>query len=120
MITGGGEGIGRATALLFSESGADVGIMGRTMSKLDAVVNESKGPGKITAYEGDVSVEKDVKRVVDDFYEKHGRIDILFNNAGIFEGGTVVTTPMEVWDRTLDINVKGVFLMSRHVVPVMS
>lgn len=120
LITGGGDGIGRATALLFSESGADVGIMGRTMSKLDAVVNESKGPGKITAYAGDVSVEKDVKRVVDDFYENHGRIDILFNNAGIFEGGTVVTTPMEVWDRTLDINVKGVFLMSRHVVPIMA
>lgn len=120
LITGGGDGIGRATALLFSESGAVVGIMGRTMSKLDAVVNESKGPGKITAYAGDVSVEEDVKRVVDDFYENHGRIDILFNNAGIFEGGTVVTTPMEVWDRTLDINVKGVFLMSRHVVPIMA
>ena len=120
LITGGGEGIGRATALLFSESGADVGIMGRTKSKLDDVVAESKGPGKITAYEGDVSVDEDVKRVVDDFYGKHGRIDILFNNAGILEGGSVVTTPIEVWDRTIDINVKGVFLMSRHVVPIMA
>jgi len=120
LITGGGEGIGRATALLFSESGADVGIMGRTKSKLDDVVIEAKGPGEITAYEGDVSVEEDVKRVVGDFYEKHGSINILFNNAGILEGGNVVTTPIEVWDRTIDINVKGVFLMSKHVVPIMA
>ncbi len=120
LITGGGEGIGRATALLFCEEGARVGIMGRTKSKLDAVVSEAEGPGEIFALQGDVSVEEDVKRVVEDFYGRYGRIDILFNNAGILEGGTVVTTPLDVWDRTIDINVKGVFLVSKYVVPLMA
>jgi len=120
LITGGGEGIGRATALLFCSEGAKVGIMGRTKSKLEQVASEASGPGEIAAFRGDVSSDEDAKRVVDDFYKRFGRIDILFNNAGILEGGTVVTTPMEVWDRTIDINVKGVFLMSKYVVPLMA
>ncbi len=119
LITGGGDGIGRATALLFCEEGAKVGIMGRTESSLQGVVKEAKGPGEITAFQGDVSNEQDVKRVVNEFYNKHGRIDILFNNAGIYEAGTVVTTSMDVWDRTMGINVKGVFLVSKYVVPLM-
>ncbi|MEZ4547492.1 MAG: SDR family oxidoreductase [Thermodesulfobacteriota bacterium] len=60
---------------------------------------------------------KDLSRT---FTKKYGRIDILFNNAGILEGGTVVTTTMDVWDRTIDINVKGVFLMSKYAVPLMA
>lgn len=120
LITGGGDGIGRATAHLFCEEGAKVGIMGRTEARLHNAVEESNGPGEITAYQGDVSNEQDVKRVVNEFYKKHGSIDILFNNAGIYEAGTVVTTSMEVWDRTMGINVKGVFLVSKYVVPLMA
>lgn len=120
LITGGGEGIGKATALLFSAEGANVGIMSRTAERLDEVVAENPGPGEIKAYPGDVSVEEDVKRVVEAFYGDFGSVDILFNNAGILEGGTVVTTSNEVWDRTIDINVKGVFLVSKHVVPLMA
>jgi len=120
LITGGGEGIGRATALLFCNEGANVGIMGRTSSKLEKVVNETDGPGEMVALPGDVSIEEDVKRVVDEFYNLFGRIDILFNNAGILEPGTIVTTSMDVWDRTIDINIKGVFLMSKYVVPLMA
>ncbi|MFA9409229.1 MAG: SDR family NAD(P)-dependent oxidoreductase, partial [Candidatus Dadabacteria bacterium] len=59
LITGGGDGIGRATALLFCEEGAKVGIMGRTGSRLDQVVKEAKGLGEISAYQGDVSKEQD-------------------------------------------------------------
>ena len=120
LITGGGDGIGRATALLFCEEGARVGIMGRTEARLHDTVSEAKGPGEITAYQGDVSKEEDVKRVVNDLYKKYGKIDILFNNAGIYEAGCVVKTPIEVWDRTMDINVKGVFLVSKYVIPIMA
>lgn len=120
LITGGSEGIGRATALLFCKEGARVGIMSRTPKNLKKVVSEAKGRGEIKAFAGDVSNEKDVKRVVNAFYKRFGKIDILFNNAGILEGGTVVTTSNDVWDRTMDINVKGVFLMSKYVVPLMA
>lgn len=120
LITGGSEGIGRATALLFCKEGAKVGIMSRTGKHLRKVVSEAEGKGEIKAWTGDVSDEKDVKRVVRAFYKRFGKIDILFNNAGILEGGTVVTTTSDVWDRTMDINVKGVFLMSKHVVPLMA
>ena len=119
LVTGGGEGIGKATALLFCKEGARVGIMGRTKSKLDSVVKEAEGEGEIAAYKGDVSKEEDVKRIVKAFYKRYGKIDILFNNAGIMEPGTVATTSIDVWDRTIDINVKGVFLMSKYVVPYM-
>lgn len=120
LITGGGEGIGKATALLFSREGAKVGIMGRTKAKLEDTAGEADTPGEIRAFQGDVSIEEDVKRVVDDFVRNFGKIDILFNNAGILEAGTVVTTSTEVWDRTMNINLKGVFLMSKYVVPVMA
>jgi len=119
IITGGGEGIGRATALLFCREGAKVGIMGRTKSKLNNVVKEARGRGEIVALQGDVSVEKDVKKVVSNFIKKYKKINILFNNAGILEPGTVVTTTNDIWDRTININVKGVFLMSKYVVPLM-
>jgi len=120
IITGGGEGIGKATALLFCKEGAKVGIMGRTRSKLDQVAKVARGAGEIVAYRGDVSKENDVKNMVQKFYKRFGRIDILFNNAGIMEPGTIISTSMDVWDRTMDINVKGVYLVSKYVVPKMA
>ena len=120
LITGGSEGIGRATALLFCQEGAKVGIMARTKKNLDKVVSEAEGPGEIIAYVGDVSDAAVVENIVKEFYKKFGKIDILFNNAGILEGGTVVTTTEEVWDRTMNINVKGVYLASKYVVPIMA
>ncbi|MER3446023.1 MAG: short-chain dehydrogenase [Candidatus Dadabacteria bacterium] len=119
IITGGGEGIGRATALLFCKEGAKVGITGRNKEKLDKVVREAKGNGEIVAFPGDVSKEEDVKRTVDEFIKRFNKIDILFNNAGVLEVGTVVTTSVEAWDKIIDINVKGTFLMSKYVIPHM-
>ena len=120
LITGGSEGIGKATALLFCKEGATVGIMARTQENLDKVVSEAEGPGEIISYKADVSNSGEVEQSVNDFYEKYGKIDILFNNAGILEGGTVVTTSEEVWDRTMDINVKGVYLASKFAIPYMA
>ena len=120
LITGGSEGIGKATALLFCTEGANVGIMARTLENLNSVVSEAEGEGVIKAFKGDVSNEDDVKRVINEYYEEFGSINILFNNAGILEPGTVVTTTNDVWDRTININVKGVYLMSKYVVPIMA
>jgi len=120
LITGGSEGIGKATALLFCREGANVGIMARTKENLDKVVLEADGPGEIVSYQVDVSKSEEVEQAVKDFYERYGQIDILFNNAGILEAGTVVTTTDDVWDRTMNINVKGVYLTSKFVVPLMA
>jgi len=117
LITGGNEGIGKATALMFVKEGASVAITGRRKEKLDEVVQESGG--KIFAIQGDVSNVDDVKNTVDKFINEFGRIDILFNNAGILEAGTAVTTTVESWDKTIDINVKGMFYMSKEVLPHM-
>ena len=119
LITGGGEGIGKATALLFCKEGAKVGITGRKKVKLDAVIKETEGGGEIIAFPGDVSREEDVKKTVQDFVKKLKKIDILFNNAGVLETGTVTTTTLESWDKIIDINVKGLFLMCKYVIPHM-
>ncbi len=66
-----------------------------------------------------MSKEGDVKRTVDEFIKRFKKIDILFNNAGVLEVGTVVTTSVEAWDKIIDINVKGTFLMSKYVIPHM-
>jgi len=92
LITGGGEGIGEATALLFCKEGAKVGITGRTKSKLDNVIKEAKGKGEIVAFPGDVSSEAHVKDTVKKFLKRFKKIDILFNNAGVLEAGNVLTT----------------------------
>ncbi len=119
LITGGGEGIGKATALLFCKEGAKVGITGRKKEKLDEVIKEAEGGGEIIAFPGDVSKEEDVKRGVNEFINRFKKIDILFNNAGVLEPGTIITTSIESWDRIIDINVKGMFLMCKYVIPHM-
>lgn len=120
LITGGSEGIGKATALLFCKEGAKVGIIARTEKNLKKVAKKAEGPGEISAYPGDVSDEEEVKTFVEDFYSDFKSIDILFNNAGILRAGTVVTTSSDVWDETMNINVKGVYLVSKYVVPLMA
>jgi NAD(P)-dependent dehydrogenase (short-subunit alcohol dehydrogenase family) len=117
LITGGNEGIGKATALMFVKEGAKVAVTGRRKEKLDEAVKESGG--KIVAIQGDVSNEEDVKAAVDEFIKQFGRIDILFNNAGVLEAGTAVTTSVQSWDKMIDINVKGMFLMTKEVLPHM-
>lgn len=119
LITGGGEGIGKATALMFCREGAKVGITGRTKEKLDQVVQEASGIGEIVAFPGDVSKEQDVKKTVEAFIDRFGKIDVLFNNAGILNTGTVETASEEDWKKLIDINVNGTFLVTRHVIPHM-
>lgn len=119
LITGGGEGIGKATALLFCREGAKVGITGRTKKTLDQVVREARGKGEIVAFSGDVTSEAQVKDTVNKFLKRFKKIDILFNNAGVLEAGNVLTTSVDSWDKTIDINIKGMFLMSKYVTPHM-
>lgn len=120
LITGGGTGIGKATALLFARLGANVVITGRTEKTLDDTVREMSGEGLDLDYlVSDVSVEDDCKYAVDNTVNKFGRIDILFNNAGVCYRAKTHETATEQWDETFDVNVKGVYLMSKYTIPRM-
>jgi len=120
LITGGGTGIGKPTARLFAEEGASVVITGRTEETLDETAGELRNTGGEVSYEVcDVSVEGDCVKTIDSTVGKYGRIDILFNNAGVCYMANTHETTTETWDETFDINVKGVYLMSKHTIPHM-
>lgn len=117
IITGAGAGIGRATAILFAEEGAKVCCNSITKSALK-VSNQIKENGGETVFvRGDVSQEIDVRNIVDKTLENFNRIDILFNNAGIVLPGRVDNMSIEDWDRTMAVNIRGVFLMSKYTIP---
>ncbi len=120
LITGGSMGLGKATAILFAEEGAKVTITGRTEETLKAVQDEAKSKGLDIEYlVSDVSSEEDCKSAVEQVVDKHGRIDILFNNAGVLYTANTHETDTEIWDKTFDINVKGTFFMSKFAIPHM-
>ncbi len=120
IITGGSEGIGKATALLLAAKGAHVTITGRTKTKLEAVVAEGAERGlSLDYFVGDVSSEEDCASLVEHVISQHQRIDILFNNAGILHGGVTHETSTEVWDAIFNTNVRGTFFMSKLVLPHM-
>jgi meso-butanediol dehydrogenase / (S,S)-butanediol dehydrogenase / diacetyl reductase len=120
IVTGGSNGIGRATSELFVKEGAYVIIFDtdkKTSMELVEFLRE-KG-GKADYYSVNVSQNNDVKRNVDRVFEKTGRIDILVNNAGIYTRGNVIDTSVETWDTIMSVNLKGVFLCCKHVIPYM-
>ena len=121
IITGGGSGIGKASAYLFAKEGAKVVVAQRTHTtgeETAAVIN-SRG-GEAIFIHTDVSVASDVEHLVKATKDRFGKIDILFNNAGIDVGDTPVETMEEsLWDYIYAVNVKGAFLGAKYVVPEM-
>jgi NAD(P)-dependent dehydrogenase (short-subunit alcohol dehydrogenase family) len=120
LITGGSKGLGREAALLFAREGGRVVVTGRGQEALDAVVAEAAGHDlELGSIAGDISREEDCRRTVDHVLGRHGRIDVLFNNAGVLYAGNTWETPPEVWDHTMAVNVRGTWLMSRQTIPHM-
>ena len=118
VITGGGNGIGRATAELFAQEGATVALVDLDAEALEIAKNaiEAAG-GRALAIQADVSSEDDAKRAIETTFEQLGRIHILFNNAGIARRSTVVDISIDDWDKAVAVNLRGVFLMSRFAIP---
>jgi NAD(P)-dependent dehydrogenase (short-subunit alcohol dehydrogenase family) len=118
LITGAGSGIGRASAITFAAEGAEVAV-----SDIDAAAAaETVGlitDGAATAFNVDVTDPDDCVRLARAVVERFGRIDVLFNNAGIAGVGTLHETPIDLWDRVIAVNVRGVFLVARAVLPTM-
>jgi len=120
IITGGGSGIGRATALIFAAEGARVVVADKNKAAAEAVAAECDSKGaKTIALETDVSKSADAKRMVDETVKAFGRIDVLVNNAGYGIPGSVVETDEQAWDDLMAVNVRGVFLCSKYALPVM-
>ncbi|MBI1807180.1 MAG: SDR family NAD(P)-dependent oxidoreductase [Ignavibacteria bacterium] len=121
IVTGAGRGIGKATALALAEHGATVVVSARTQSEIDTVAREiEKLGGKALSAVVNVSQESDVKRLVSKTIEKFGAIDILVNNAGIGSFANVTNMRTEDFDAMWAVNVRGVFLCTRAVLPHMT
>ena len=120
IITGATSGIGKATAILFAEEGASLVITGRREELGQRVAREilERG-GRCLFVRADHTRAEDCSRVVERTLAKFGRVDILFNNAGIVTSGTAETTSEETWNETLAINVTAVWRMSSLVLPHM-
>lgn len=120
LISGGGTGIGAGIAKRFALAGAKVIVCGRRKDPLDQIVREVVDQGgEAQAITGDVSSEADVMRVVSEAARAYGPITILVNNAGISGGQEIDQQSPESWDRILNVNLKGPFLLSRAVLPGM-
>jgi len=120
LITGGTSGIGEATARLFAREGAKVSITGRRIELGQRVAAEIRsGGGEAIFIAADVTQAEDCRRSIDETLAAYGRIDILFNNAGIVTRGTLEETSEDEWLQTFDVNVKGTYLMTKLVLPIM-
>jgi len=121
VITGGSGGIGKVVAKRFLEEGAKVVLVDLVQGALDEVKAELDTLGEVLAVQADVTKEEDVKNYVDQAVAKFGTIDVFFNNAGI-EGKVqpITEISLEDFEKVQHVNVRGVFLGLKHVIPVMT
>lgn len=119
LITGAGSGIGKESALLFSREGASVAVVDVNLEAAKAVASQIGA--KAFAIAADVSLAGDAERMVQQTEAHFGKLHILFNNAGIShaDDDNAMTTSEEVWDLTMKINVKGVFLGCKYGIPAI-
>jgi NAD(P)-dependent dehydrogenase (short-subunit alcohol dehydrogenase family) len=122
LITGGGSGIGKASCLAFAREGARVVVVDLKLETAEATAQEIvDAGGEAKAFAADVSKAKDSEGMVAFTEKSYGRLDVAFNNAGVFHAKdeSVTTTTEEIWDMVIDINLKGVFLGCQYQVPAM-
>ena len=121
--TGDTIGNGRATAVLFAREGARVVAVDQDLASAEETADMIRAEGgACTPLQGDVTINEDCARFVDDCMARHGRIDVLQYNVGITGDGKdtdPMTLPEEVWDRVMDVNLKGLYRTARLVVPIM-
>jgi NAD(P)-dependent dehydrogenase (short-subunit alcohol dehydrogenase family) len=120
FITGFGSGLGRAIAVMYAKEGAAVAGTSPTESKgRETVALVEKIGGKALYRPGDASNATQMKRLIDDTVRQFGGIDIVVNSGGVRTNGSITEISEEDWDRTLDVNLKGAFLVSRLAIPEM-
>ncbi|XP_050070898.1 3-oxoacyl-[acyl-carrier-protein] reductase FabG-like isoform X2 [Anopheles maculipalpis] len=115
LITGASSGIGAAAALKFSQLGASLALSGRKVDNLNEVAKQCSGAPFVVA--GDITKEADTERILKATIEKYGKLDVLVNNAGIIETGTIETTSLEQFDRVMNTNIRSVYHLTMLAVP---
>ena len=122
LITGGGRGMGKAVAQAYARAGAKLALCARTSAELDETVKELRGmDAQAEGWACDVSLEQPAREFVAAAHEKFGRIDILVNNAGVMTRPAPMTDlDVKKWDYTIAVNLRGPFLISQAVVPIMT
>lgn len=120
LITGAGSGIGRATAILFAKEGAKVAVADCVKEANEETVKMMKDAGgEGISILADVSNAIEVQKMIEKTVNEYGKLDVLFNNAGINMMVPITETTEELWDKMISINLKGVFLGCKYAVPVM-
>jgi NAD(P)-dependent dehydrogenase (short-subunit alcohol dehydrogenase family) len=120
LITGGGSGIGRASALTFAAEGARVVVVDWKPAAGRETVDLIRAQGQAAIFvEADVSQEADAERMVASAVEAFGRLDILFNNAAVQVFGTIPETSASDWHKVMDVNLKGIYLGCKYAIPQM-
>lgn len=120
IVTGGGTGLGRAGALAFAAAGADVAIAARHLERCEAVAAEIRATGRrAIAVPTDIVKAADCQALAERVTAELGRIDILFNNAGITSAKPFLELPEDEWRRIIDVNLNGTYLCTRAVAPQM-
>ena len=117
IITGGGTGIGLATARAFYQEGAKIILFGRRKEKLEKAV-EKLGDSAIIV-QGDMTNNNDLDQLINETLHNFKKIDILVNNAGLFNGAPLHEISDSQWDEIMDINIRSVFQLTRRVLPAM-
>lgn len=120
LITGAGRGIGRAAAIALAKEGVNIGLIGRTEANVEKVAEEVKALGvKASFAAADVKNQKEVEQAVSSIKEELGEVDILINNAGISKFGGFLDLTPEEWEDIIQVNVMGVYHVTRAVLPEM-
>jgi NAD(P)-dependent dehydrogenase (short-subunit alcohol dehydrogenase family) len=120
LITGATSGIGAATAMLFADEGAAVAVVGRNADRGRAVEGAIQAAGARAVFvRSDVRRAEECRRAVDETVGAFGRLDILFNNAGVYVENDAIGCSEEEWDAQIDTSLKGAFLMSKFALPHM-
>ncbi|MFC3341100.1 SDR family NAD(P)-dependent oxidoreductase [Paenibacillus abyssi] len=123
LISGAGTGLGNATAIAYAREGAAVILVGRRKGKLEETAQEiaavTSGKGQTLVYPADVSSESQINAAVQAAVAAFGNIDVLVNNAAVFEPGLVIELTAEEWDKQIAVNLTGPFLLTRAVLPIM-
>ncbi|XP_026468629.1 uncharacterized protein LOC113372507 [Ctenocephalides felis] len=112
LVTGASSGIGAATAVQLAKLGASLALTGRNVENLQKTANECNKSPNVFTVPGNLTSENDIKKIYTEVMNKFGKLDVLINNAGILENGTIETTNLEQYDRLMNTNVRSIYYLT--------